>query len=111
MPKPQSKSFSASQPVRKAPAGGKTVPSHELVRTTLILRRREGGGAQEQDVATVCLFRARNQLAVSESSTRWATLRSRVVHVGGTLTRMQTGKSRWTSKSREPSRRKQPSSF
>jgi len=52
MPKKQSKAFSASQVQKPPPAGGQTVPGTEFIKTTLILRRQEGG-ARQQDVGLV----------------------------------------------------------
>src|SRR5207248_629187 len=85
MPTKQSKPFAASQAVRKAPTGGKVVSPNEIIKTSLILRRKEDGGAEEEDVAKAYRFLAENHLTVVEGSTPEETLRTRIINVGASL--------------------------
>ena len=85
MAKKQPKAFTDSVPVVKVPTGGTTIPQTDYIKTSLILRRQDGGGASEADVAKVYDFLAQNHIATIEGSTREETLRTRMVNVGATL--------------------------
>ena len=80
-----SKPFASSQVQRKAPPGGISVPQSEVIKTSLILRRKPDGGAYDEDVAKAYAFLAENHIAVVEGSTPEETLRTRMINVGATL--------------------------
>ena len=85
MPKTRSKVFASSKTTKPSPSGGRTVPATEFIKTTLILRRKPGGGATQKDVDLVYDFLAANHISLVEGSAREETLHTRLVQVGATL--------------------------
>ncbi len=102
MAKAKSKAFSASLVQRPAAPAGPAVPADEFIKTTIILRRQQSGGASQPDVDLVYGFLAQNHISVVEGSSPEKTLETRLIQVGATLgdyraAGVDPGKLRWVT--------------